>query len=551
MPDELERTDRAKLLFRWKAGILSAAAFAFLCKIALALTTFGTNDVCTWERFSFWSRLLGAGVYRSNQDFNHPPSMIYVLRFIGWLADTSGIAFPFWMRLPAILADAASLWIVWRVLTPRLSELSVRWGLLLVALSPVLILVSGFHGNTDSVMIFFLLLSVWLATTESPDWTVGAAFGAALCIKVVPLVVLPVMFFYLRGVRRRAVFLASTGAFLLIAWSPFVFEEPGLIMQGVFGYRSTAGVWGITWLLNLAINYSQAWQQLRLLFQNFGGYAAIAVIAVLSYWMNRATKPDLFSQVGAMLCFFLVAANGFGVQYLAWLVPWTAGIGVVPAAMFAAAGGTYLFMTYDYWAGGLPWYMSDFNFPREYSGQLDYPRAVCWLSVVVLAWAAWRRIGSAQRARSVNGTAFEILRGAVACLAMGAILAPLVTRALRPDAKPATSGGNPSVTAMNGADYIDLALRMERAGKIRGTVGQANSLLALHPELRRTIVDIQTKPLAEFWNSLAESYAARGEWDESIMAAKWALAIDRRNQNAAGNLTLAIQRKGLGSASAK
>ena len=553
MPDEPERIDSAKLPFRWKVGILSAAAVAFFCKIALALTTFGTNDVCTWERFAFWSRLLGVGVYRLNQDFNHPPSMIYILRCIGWLTDTTGIAFPFWMRMPAILADAGSLWIVWRLLTPRMHERSVRWGLLLMALSPVLILVSGFHGNTDSVMIFFLLLSVWLATTDTPGWAAGAAFGAALCIKVVPLAVLPVMFFYLHGFRRRAVFVASILALLLVAWSPFVFEEPGLIIQGVFGYRSTAGVWGITWLLNLAVNHSQVWQQPRLIVQNFGGYVVIAVIAVWSYRMNRAaTRPDLYSQVGAVLCFFLAAANGFGVQYLAWLVPWTAGMGLVPAAMFAAAGSTYLFLIYDYRAGGLPWYLSDFNFPREYPGHLDYPQALCWLSVVVLAWSGWRRTARAHGGESgANGTALRMLRGTVACLVMGAMVSPLMVRALLTDRQPRTSGDNARVTAMNGADYVDLAVRMESEGKIEGKVGQARRALALHPELRRTIVDIQTKPLAEFWNSLAESYAARGMWDDSIMAAKWALTVDRGNQNAAGNLTLALERKGLGSAPEK
>ena len=47
---------------RWRAAILAAAAFAFLCKITLALTTYGTNDVYAWERFARWSALFGSMV---------------------------------------------------------------------------------------------------------------------------------------------------------------------------------------------------------------------------------------------------------------------------------------------------------------------------------------------------------------------------------------------------------------------------------------------------------------------------------------------------------
>ena len=87
--------------------------------------------------------------------------------FSSWLAGWTGLPFPFWLRLPSILADAANVWIVYklvgeRVLAGERSERSAFWSLILLAGAPTLILISGFHGNTDSpVVMFFLLLSVY------------------------------------------------------------------------------------------------------------------------------------------------------------------------------------------------------------------------------------------------------------------------------------------------------------------------------------------------------------------------------------------------------
>ncbi len=59
-------------------------------KLLLALHTYGTNDVYGDERFLVWSRYLGVSLYRAAWDFNHPASMIHVLRAMGWLAVETG-----------------------------------------------------------------------------------------------------------------------------------------------------------------------------------------------------------------------------------------------------------------------------------------------------------------------------------------------------------------------------------------------------------------------------------------------------------------------------
>jgi hypothetical protein len=527
---EPDSGEAAQVPYRWKAAIVSAAVFAFLCKILLAWNTFGSNDNYTFERFSFWSRLLGAGAYRANNDFQHPPSMIHLLRLFGWLTDTTGIFFPFWMRLPAIFADAASVWLLWRILAPQLHKSSVRWAMLLVALSPILILTTGFHGNSDAEMIFFVLLSVWLTDTGAGDWAAGAALGAAMSVKILPLILIPVMFFHRNGYRRRIVFLCSLGAAIIVAWSPYVFEDPGYILHKVIGYRSSYGDWGLAWLFVLAAKHSPKWQSLNGFFQSFGAYPVLAVVGALSFWISRpvpnrnsATAP-LFSKVGAVLFVFMALASGFGVQYLAWLVPWTAGLGLAPTALFLGTGGVFLFVTYNYWAGPIPWYLADVEYQRRFWGHLGYPGLVCWFSVLLLAWLAIRQVTHRQTDGEDARRTAPALPVVFAYLLTVPILAYPVARVLI-DVRHQTAPDRVALTTLRGPEYVDLALRLESVGKSPGDVGRAGEALRLHPALRNASIDIPDYTLASWWNTLAGGYAERGMWDESIAAAGESLRV--------------------------
>jgi hypothetical protein len=167
----------ARVAQSFGATLFYTAAIALGCKLWLALRTYGTNDVYAYEQFATWASYLGSGIYHALEDFNHPPSMIPVLRALRWLAEKTGVFFPFWVRALPALADAGTLLIVYRMAQPRLDEPRTRWGLLLLAASPALILVSGFHGNTDSVMVFFLMSSVYW-TDRRPNDLAARALGA-------------------------------------------------------------------------------------------------------------------------------------------------------------------------------------------------------------------------------------------------------------------------------------------------------------------------------------------------------------------------------------
>jgi len=93
----------------WLTYIVRAAAAAFAIKIYIALTTYGSNDVLSWELFIATKRLYGGmGLYYRVEQFNHPHFIIHLLSFLGFLQDSISFPFPFWLRLPAIFADLAA-----------------------------------------------------------------------------------------------------------------------------------------------------------------------------------------------------------------------------------------------------------------------------------------------------------------------------------------------------------------------------------------------------------------------------------------------------------
>src|SRR5258708_994494 len=186
--------------------ILLAAMLAFLVKLWIAATTVGTNDAEAFYNFGrfIWENGLLAQ-YRATPEFNHTP-------LTGWFCAAAygvgdGWGFLAFLRIPGIIADLISVWILlgWRDATGR----PPWWALAAFALSPVSVMVSGYHGNVDAVLVCLLLLSA-RECIRGRAAACGWWFALACNVKVVPLLVAPVFFFFwqARG-RARAFFLPA------------------------------------------------------------------------------------------------------------------------------------------------------------------------------------------------------------------------------------------------------------------------------------------------------------------------------------------------------
>ena len=98
----------------WGGLVALATALAFVAKLSISYWSFGTVDVAYWQQFAMRSHL-GAVLYRASPIFNHPPATLHVLPALGAFVAWSGLPFPFCLRLPGIIADVGSIWLVWRI----------------------------------------------------------------------------------------------------------------------------------------------------------------------------------------------------------------------------------------------------------------------------------------------------------------------------------------------------------------------------------------------------------------------------------------------------
>jgi hypothetical protein len=387
----------------WTTILLVIMAGAFAVKALLAWSTLGTNDILLWQFAEQKARQVDAvRLYTDGVDlfyqgrpyppsvFNHPPFMIYLLRLLGLISDSVGIPFQVLFRLLMSLADSLSFLLTWALLENDGKSRGLTWAdvpglrvaLLLLAVCPVNIMVAGFHANSDPLMILFLLAAVWsLEILESP-LLLGCCVGMALNIKVVPLLLLPALFFYLKERRSRASCLTAATLTVLIPSLPCLIASPRAVAANVLAYNSVPGSWGLGAL----------WRHLPAFrtFSHYGKFGLAAGMIVMAYLMNRLKpKPRIFEQWGASLLLFLLLTPGFGIQYLYWVTPWVVALGVRAAILLYLTSGTFMFAVYTYWSGGVPWWFADSQ-NKMWTRWFHVPHLLAWGSIgVLLMWFWW------------------------------------------------------------------------------------------------------------------------------------------------------------------
>lgn len=380
--------------------VVLAAALSFLSKLYLALFTAGTLDAASFaDHLAKIEQLGGVGAYQVrgvfNNPFNSPPFIIHFLKALGWLASQTTLPFAFWLRLPCILADVGSLFLVWKILarSPARQGDDVAWLLVLLALSPVSIIISGFHGNTDPLMIFFVLLSAYLLETRADDGGSGRvllaaiAYGLALNFKVAPLIFAPAIWFYLPHIKKRVAYFAVAALVFLTGSLPYILYDPLTIARSVFGYGSIYGHWGWTYLA--AKLFPASLQFARPPHDVVGAHAVAAALgkwlllalifaAALLFNRRRDNKPPLMLQLGFVAALFLFLTPGFGSQYLSWLVPFVIFLGLRASLLYFVAGGLFLSVSYScfVYRAAPPFYCV--------APLTELLMPLCWASVLVL-----------------------------------------------------------------------------------------------------------------------------------------------------------------------
>lgn len=362
--------------------IVFIAALATLAKLYCAWTTVGTMDVVCFREFGrYISDHDAIAIYSAIPIFNHTP-LVGTMASLIYDATASHLnLFPFFCRLPGILADLASilvlLWLKRRTGKPE------WWALALFAASPVAFMVSGFHGNVDPILALTLLLTAAMCVSGDPALC-GFFLGLSCQVKIIPLLLAPIFFFFWlqRGQLRK--FFPIASATILLGWAWPLIAIPSVFIHKVLDYSSIWGTWGLSAVLR--ISGMSGMDKVHTAMTGFwmGEILKLIVIAGVFAlaWRRRACAPiGIFTTLSLAFVVFFVFAPGFCVQYLIWFTPFMLVQSERWYAVLTAASTVALFAFYTVVSSGLPW-------DKAFEALRTLPAWVPWLLVPWVAFIA-------------------------------------------------------------------------------------------------------------------------------------------------------------------
>lgn len=315
-------------------------------KVWFAGSTMGTTDAFYWTAFADAVRQVGPiRIYSYFPDggeilYNHPPVSSYWLWFLNGIESSFGPSIRFLVRVTASIADLVTTLVVFEMIRRRQDLQVATTSALLVAMSPILLIISGFHANTDPVFVMLVILAAYLLVDRDAPVGAGVSLGLAFGVKIVPVVVVPLflVWAFIAGRRVLLRFTAALGLVVLLTWVPALIEEWDRVMRNVVGYAGiSVRQWGlpqiVAWMGNpdwAAALITGPWR-----------YVALLIGAGVPAWLVWRRPTALPAALGIALG-LLTAGLLIAVVYTRWNggFPWDTAWGspMTPTEVFLALG---------------------------------------------------------------------------------------------------------------------------------------------------------------------------------------------------------------------
>jgi hypothetical protein len=263
-------------------------------------------------------------------------------------------------RVPASVADLGAALLVFEVLkTRRPLQLAAR-SAILVAVSPVLFVASGIHGDKVAVAVALLLAAVYLLVDRDAPLVAGIALAVASRVEPMALLAAPVALTAVASgagegegqPARRARLVHFGGALagaLFAAWVPSL-AWGWDSLKGDPGGGSAPGGLGPGWVLARAVDQGLAgW----LLGSGRPLVLAAAVVPAVIWVRHRPRR--VYAAVGLLLLAPLALAPAWSPRDLVWPAVFGYLGDARWASIYAVAAGATVGWTSTWWGSGLPW----------------------------------------------------------------------------------------------------------------------------------------------------------------------------------------------------
>jgi len=229
------------------AGLLAGIAL----RLWLAWGPYGNYDQTSW---AIVAEIAGRGgnVYAETSRYNYGPLWFLLLSLLREISAAAGWPLHFAVRGFLTLADAGNAVLV-GLLARQAGVRSAGAGALVYALSPVAILVVGYHGQFDNLAALPLLCAALLALRGGNEPRLGSVWALAtlaLCIKHLCLFSVWMLLVYAAGgVRKAAVLMAGSLAVFGAQFLPWLSGGGAGIARNVLRYAGISRPYGLTTVL--------------------------------------------------------------------------------------------------------------------------------------------------------------------------------------------------------------------------------------------------------------------------------------------------------------
>lgn len=163
-----------------KKNILLIILLAFTIRLIPSIYAPAGNDIKNYLKIG--SMVLQAkNPYTGDNPYPYPPLWMWFEATAAWISQHSSLSFSLVIKLPLIIADLGIVFLLFKFTRQSLPSL-------LYALNPVSILITGFHGQFDQLVILSLLLALYHSS--------ASFFSLAILLKSFPVILFPIFFFF-------------------------------------------------------------------------------------------------------------------------------------------------------------------------------------------------------------------------------------------------------------------------------------------------------------------------------------------------------------------
>ena len=264
--------------------------------------------------------LQGMGGLSAGHYSNYPPLNQLIFGIAGWLSSSSILGSVIIFRLFILLADFGTLIFGSKLLKSlNLPEYRIFWYIL----NPFVIIEMTGNLHFESVMVFLLILSLYLLRSGKWLWS-SIVFGLSISTKLLPLMLLPLLFGYFISGKNSYSFLKLVGYYILASLTLIVSFLPFYSSDVFANFMASIGLWFGKFEFNASIYYVVRWIGFQVKGYNIIETAGkvlplitIISVLILSFYKRRLDFKSLLMHMLLALSIYLLFSTTVHPWYLA------------------------------------------------------------------------------------------------------------------------------------------------------------------------------------------------------------------------------------------